>query len=208
MASIDVPHHYEHAPRVQQGIVVRGTNNWYLGAKRIASPIVHLKQAPDYDSAARAEWEMLPGQKWGVLPAESQPAPREEVEHLVEPPASAPPPAPAPQAEPPKAVDPLEGYQSIPVSSLPPNAILPDEPAPPPPKQAPAPSVPESRFEAVPPALPLPPAKSEPELPPAPPVPPEKLVTTPALIPEKAEPPKTGDEYVEEAYRLYGVLPK
>lgn len=72
--AIEVPYHYEHAPRVSQGVRVEGANNWYLGAHRTASPIIVLREAPalvldENGRVARREWEAIPGSSWDSLPA-------------------------------------------------------------------------------------------------------------------------------------------
>lgn len=70
--AIDVPYHYEHAPRVQQGVRVEGANNWYLGARRVSSPIVILREAPAYDVPSGTKgraWDFLPGDGWAELGA-------------------------------------------------------------------------------------------------------------------------------------------
>lgn len=87
--AIEVPYHYEHAPRVAQGVRVEGANNWYLGANRTASPIVVLREAPalvldENGRVARREWDALPGSAWDTLAAKA-PAPVQRSAQLTEP---------------------------------------------------------------------------------------------------------------------------
>lgn len=56
--AIDVPYHYEHAPRIVQNVRVESQNNWYLGAHRVATDIEPLVPSPSLDP--QPEWEMLP----------------------------------------------------------------------------------------------------------------------------------------------------
>ena len=59
--AIDVPYHYEHAPRVVQNIRVESQNNWYLGAHRVTTEIVPLREAQTMEPLP--EWEVLPAAK-------------------------------------------------------------------------------------------------------------------------------------------------
>lgn len=43
--AIDVPYHYEHAPRIEHNIRVESQNNWYLGAHRESTEIKVLDTA-------------------------------------------------------------------------------------------------------------------------------------------------------------------
>lgn len=65
--AIDVPYHYQSAPRVEQNIRIESQNNWYLGAHREASDIQPL--APEYQAGPKPNWEILPKNNWQVAPA-------------------------------------------------------------------------------------------------------------------------------------------
>lgn len=72
--AIDVPYHYESAPRMVQNVQVESQNNWYLGAHRQATDIKPLRDAQPVevrkDKETAPTWETLPGkQNWQVKSA-------------------------------------------------------------------------------------------------------------------------------------------
>lgn len=80
--AIDVPYHYEHAPRVVQNVRIESQNNWYLGAHRQATDIKPLNEAVQVETNKAKEtaptWDALPGkgdwQMKAATPAKKKPA--------------------------------------------------------------------------------------------------------------------------------------
>lgn len=74
---IDVPYHYEHAPRMVQNVRVESQNNWYLGAHRMATDIQRLGPARSLEG--EPEWEVLPkvdGSAYELRPVKRTAAPK------------------------------------------------------------------------------------------------------------------------------------
>lgn len=204
MGAIDVPYHYEHAPKVQQGVRVENSNNWYIGARRVASPIVVLTEAPAYNidiPGARApEWDVIPGGNWTALRAEPAPPNRPSGPLLKNSPSVQVvlPDEPNPEGElagSPAAPGGLEVEVVSPWAESKPTPMHPTKPA----NGAPRGSenLSSSRVELPPPA----------------PTPPEKYVDVPAVVPEPLDLPRgifggDGGEFVKEAFERDGVLPK
>lgn len=72
--AIDVPYHYENAPRIVQNVRIESQNNWYLGAHRQATDIKPIGEAlrveTDKSKEAAPAWDALPGSgTWQMKPA-------------------------------------------------------------------------------------------------------------------------------------------
>lgn len=86
--AIDVPYHYENAPRMVQNVRVESQNNWYLGAHRQATDIKVLGEVTPIETNKAKEnaptWENLPGKgAWQMKPAVAAKAPVKKVPHKV-----------------------------------------------------------------------------------------------------------------------------